>query len=226
MSAGRYLVDPNIIPRLNQEHDPAMLAEPTMEEMFRLLKDPIASARKALIMGERELISAFPIAIKKIIVGRLWESEKKGPHHDGAPFTSFREWVEYVGVSGLGITYEQLMHYCELHKDCYALLLGEIGQAARHGANQHKVGVDVIKSSPTQGGTSQTYIISRLKRDNPTLAEQVIQGFLSPHRAAIEAGFKKPTWTAPCEPDALVRAIRNKFGEEFLRQMFFAAEEV
>ncbi len=44
------------------------------------------------------------------------------------------------------------------------------------------------------GGTSRDYLVSRLERDRPELAKEVLAGKKSAHAAAIEAGFrKKPT---------------------------------
>jgi len=51
-------------------------------------------------------------------------------------------------------------------------------QLAPHGVNQY--GVDIINSTTqTQGGDNPDYIIRRLKRDAPTLAESVIRGDMS-----------------------------------------------
>jgi hypothetical protein len=51
---------------------------------------------------------------------------------------------------------------------------------AKHGTNQFgkNKGVDIINSL-TEGGTSESYAISRLKRDRRALAEKVISGEMS-----------------------------------------------
>jgi hypothetical protein len=59
--------------------------------------------------------------------------------------------------------------------------------------------VDNINSF-TEGGTDPTYILRRLKRDRPELAEKVISGEMKAHAAAIEAGFRKRTVSIPLEP--------------------------
>jgi hypothetical protein len=75
---------------------------------------------------------------------------------------------------------------------------------------------DVIK--PNQGGTSEAYLIARLKRDMPDLAQEVIAGRLSAHAAAVQAGIKRATWTAPQDVDALAQALERRYpGYRFVR---------
>ncbi len=61
------------------------------------------------------------------------------------------------------------------------------------------------------GGNSIERIAGRLKRDNPELADDVIAGRLSAHAAAVQAGIRRPTWTAPADPERLAEAIERKF---------------
>jgi hypothetical protein len=46
-------------------------------------------------------------------------------------------------------------------------------------------------SSITQGDNSE-YVVSRLKRDDPALAERVVRGEVTPNAAAREKGWRKP----------------------------------
>ena len=41
-------------------------------------------------------------------------------------------------------------------------------------------------------GNSRAYTLDKLKRDHPALFEKVKEGKLSPNRAAIQTGFRKP----------------------------------
>ncbi len=80
---------------------------------------------------------------------------------------------------------------------------------AKRGANQHTAGGSNTTSSGDDRGTA--YIAGRLKRDHPALAEEVIAGRLSAHAAAVQAGFRKPTWTAPADPERLAAAVERRF---------------
>lgn len=66
-----------------------------------------------------------------------------------------------------------------------------------HGTNQHGGG-DNVTSTPDRGN-SETYTLARLKRDNPDLAARVVNGELSAHKAAIQAGFRRPMIQVPAD---------------------------
>lgn len=56
-----------------------------------------------------------------------------------------------------------------------------------------------------------SYAVARLRRDAPELADAVKRGELSANAAAIQAGFRKPTWTAPADPERLAAAVSRRF---------------
>ena len=61
------------------------------------------------------------------------------------------------------------------------------------------------------GGNSVERIAGRLKRDHPELAADVIAGRISAHAAAVKAGIRKPTWTAPDDPQRLADRILERY---------------
>jgi hypothetical protein len=62
------------------------------------------------------------------------------------------------------------------------MLREDIAPVTQHGTNQHSDGgVDNVKSS--QGGNDESYLIARLKRDDPDLATEVVEGRMSAHAA-------------------------------------------
>jgi hypothetical protein len=69
------------------------------------------------------------------------------------------------------------------------------------GANQHQprdeVNHDNIMidlKTGTEQGTSVSYTLRRLARNHPELLERFAAGELTANQAAIQAGFRKPTW--------------------------------
>lgn len=60
-------------------------------------------------------------------------------------------------------------------------------------------------------GSTQAYNVARLERDDPELAQAVRRGEISAHAAAVQAGIRKPTWTAPADPERLAQAIEKRF---------------
>jgi hypothetical protein len=76
------------------------------------------------------------------------------------------------------------------------------------GARQKQV--DNINLNP--GGTSPTYALQRLKRDQPELAEKVIAGELTAHQAAIQAGFRTRMISVPVDVERAVAVIGRRPG--------------
>jgi hypothetical protein len=70
-----------------------------------------------------------------------------------------------------------------------------------------------------QRGNSPEAALRRLLREGRTdLVEQVRAGALSPHGAAVQAGFRKATWSAPVDEDDLERALAKRYpGWRFVR---------
>lgn len=86
----------------------------------------------------------------------------------------------------------------------------DIVPAAPNGINQHSGGCDNI--TPTSRGTDPSYVIARLKRDDPDLAQEVVEGRMSAHAAAVKAGIKKPTATVPVDSaENAIRALLRRF---------------
>jgi hypothetical protein len=175
-------------------------------------RDLINDAQRALGEGTGKLLKLLPLYVKRIIEDDLWRGRTKGPQDDGAPFTSFREFVEYPLWFGLECSWDKLMRYCEDDAECRALLLEQVEPAKGHGGARKQA--DNIR---LKHGDSQQYLISRLKRDNPDLAESVIRGELTAHAAALAAGFRKPTKSIPVDsPASAVRALLRVFDPEEL----------
>lgn len=76
---------------------------------------------------------------------------------------------------------------------------GEIGRGRSGGT----------KPIPNDGNT---YLIARLKRDDPDLAQQVIDGQITPNAAAIKAGIRKPRATFRTDDvDAAVASLLKHY---------------
>lgn len=91
-------------------------------------------------------------------------------------------------------------------------------QLAAHGGDRRseKFQGDNVTLKP-QRGNADTYIRRRLKRDNPDLAERVESGELSPHAAAIQAGFKPKTFTVRADrAESIVTTLRRQLDPETL----------
>lgn len=91
------------------------------------------------------------------------------------------------------------------------------GPTGKHGMNQHTRGDDNVMSS--EQGNDPTYACRRLLRDRPDLFERVDAGELSPHAAAIEAGFRKRTDNLPRDPVKWAAKAFKVFSKEERAQL-------
>jgi hypothetical protein len=67
-------------------------------------------------------------------------------------------------------------------------------------------------------GTSETYIVRRLRRDRPDLAERVERGEMSANKAAVEAGFRDKHLSVPIgQPQRLAETLRKHMTPDQIR---------
>ena len=133
---------------------------------------------------------------------------------------------------GLNCTWERLMLYCEHDPECRALLLEQVEQMPSADQTENprnpsgrkgKESIDNINR--LAGGTDPSYILARLKRDPPDLARQVIDGAISAHAAAIEAGIRKRMKSVPIDtPSEALRALLRVFSASELGEAFRALQ--
>jgi hypothetical protein len=72
----------------------------------------------------------------------------------------------------------------------------------------------------TSYGETTNYLTARIARDRPDILERMKAGeFPSVRKAALEAGFVRPTITLPLDPDAAVRLIVKHFKGEALEAL-------
>ncbi len=65
------------------------------------------------------------------------------------------------------------------------------------------------------GGTSESYLRRRLKRDHRALYDEVAAGRQSAHAAAVQAGFQSRTLTVkPDDPSSVARSLRRNMTAE------------
>lgn len=109
---------------------------------------------------------------------------------DHKPFASWDEYVRHPEPSGLGMLPDNVNKIIEAADDSSMLgdILGKHGGDRRSAEARTDQGDNITLK---ERGTSRDYIIARLERDRPDLAEKVIAGEMSARAAAIEAGFQK-----------------------------------
>lgn len=144
------------------------------------------------------LVQLLPAKIEAFIEAETWKGHMNPD--TGQPFSSFYECAVTRIPHGLGFdgkdrrhTYAQIVSYCDLQRSDVAMMMRQQQPAlARPGRPKGRGKVDNINFPKTPGGTDPAYLVSRLKRDAPEIAERLADGeFRSVRAAAIEAGIVK-----------------------------------
>ena len=143
----------------------------------------------------------------------------------GEPHATFRSFVESPFPNGIGIKADKLMNLLKLehrfedspsYRERYDVLRRKVAdlltvELPLHGGDRTKE-QDYNIILPSKQGTSEEYTLRRLKRDNPALAQQVIDGTLTANQAAIQAGFRKRKIQIPLDDsDSAARLLAKHY---------------
>lgn len=141
-----------------------------------------------LMNSARYTVSQYPQLISsllEILDNDLWRSFVV-PVDREMKFDSFALFLEYANTDP-----KELLAVLAAHdeQELAARVRSELGgELAEHGENQYSEGgLSVANSSRIPDAT---YLVSRLKRDEPELAEQVLTGKISANAAAVQAGIR------------------------------------
>lgn len=128
---------------------------------------------------------------------------------------SFLDFVTENPPRGLGTTIGKLEVWVKAEMPDLLPILkdSKIPGLAEHGINQHSGG-GVNNTSIDRGTSDPDYILARLKRDDPTLAQRLIDGEVTANEAAIMSGIRKKYVSVRCDPDGFIRKIKQVFSQE------------
>ena len=175
---------------------------------------PIKVAQECLAEGTWSLFKTFPSAIRRIVEERLWATRLD---KSGKPFASFEAFVTARLWHGLEIKdMGTLLMYLKESPDVVRIVQGEVGALGEHGdgpGRGHKRVDNINSLTPTKGGTDPTYLLARMKRDAPEVAQDYLDGkHKSIRAAAIVAGIIK----VPSNYEQAIKAIGKLTPDELL----------
>lgn len=165
-----------------------------------------------------------------IVEDGTWRRVPSGPDRP-EPFASFRRFVEANPPFGLGYSIKQLRALLQLQhpgegaasvrermdamRAEVARLIADETQPALPQGRPAK-GSDTTFSEPIGRGTE--YVVSRLKRDDPALAERVVNGEITANAAAKQAGIRKPR-VVLTSPESIAAALRKHLGPDDIARL-------
>jgi hypothetical protein len=89
--------------------------------------------------------------------------------------------------------------------------------AAEHGGPRKKG--EQADNVNLPSGNSETYLLRRLKRDRPDLADKVVAGKMNAHAAAVEAGFRLRLVQYPATVQGFLRALKKHLSESERKEL-------
>jgi hypothetical protein len=130
----------------------------------------------------------FPDLLRKVIEERVWERRI----HNGRLYelSSLRELVTRKPPEGWGQNPDKIEAVIRDNHEVHTLYAEEMKEKTHNRGNQH-TGGKVDNVNLARKGNSRAYTLSRLKRENADLFQQVVAGELSANAAAIKAGWRK-----------------------------------
>lgn len=168
------------------------------------------------------------LLLARVVRERIWEGLRD---RAGQPLT-FRALVAEPHPVGIGLPERDVLALVALHHRHEAgdpALRDELEQMRREvrrllleplaphgGARRAGVRRDADRGMGDRagGGTGRDYLLRRLRRDRPDLAEAVLEGRASAHAAAVEAGIRRRQVAMPRDAGRAADALARAFGEE------------
>lgn len=168
-----------------------------------------------------------------IVEDGTWHKVPSGPDRP-EPFASFRRFVEANPPFGLGYSIKQLRALLQLqHPGEGAAAVRErmdamraevarlIADDVQPAAVQGEIGRGRVRdrdTNPSVKSDRVEHVIARLKRDDPALAERVVNGEITANAAARQKGWRKPR-VVLTSPESIARALRKHLGPDDLARL-------
>jgi hypothetical protein len=163
------------------------------------------------------ILSAMPGIVRRLLDEEAWR-KFEAPGAGTVEHDSFTEFMEDKPPRGLDGKRSQLLALCgsdgELTNRVKRLLSEEIeplGPEIHAGPGRGKK----TNSGTTGLERGADYVVARLKRDDPTLAKQVVRGEITANAAARAAGIRRPRIVLST-PERIARSLKRHLDEEAL----------
>jgi hypothetical protein len=185
------------------------------------LSDPVHNGQ--LVDGLRVAIAhtdgldLVPEILRRVLEENAWRERIEQRTGETFGFASFPEFVAARPLDGLGIAISDLEAILKVRDEHD--VLRRLHEACKGKPGPKGDGNSVDNRHETRpAGTTRARALTRLHRDRPDLYQRVLDGDLSANRAAIEAGFRRPTASVPIDsPEAAIQALLRKFSAKQLR---------
>lgn len=187
-------------------------------DRLRVNDSVVSALQQAIARGDASLRNV-PGLLKRVITENCWQEREVSVLNQVARFNAFMEFVTADPPEGLGTDVPTLERLCGDDTRAKDLI-----DAAKKGGEVKGARNDLVNNVsyvPSPEGNSATYALRRLRKDCPDLHARVLAGELSPHAAAVAAGFRPRTLTIPVDPERVARTILRHFDREQISRLVY-----
>lgn len=177
----------------------------------------VAELKYMLNRGRNESDSIAAL-LKRIIDGQIWRGYASETTGMKRGYPSFRQFVtDDLKIKKID-TLVGLVESVDTRvaESAKKLWLGETPTSISNGGDRKSD--EWHSSEPTQVKRDADAILSRLKRDHPDLAQQVIDGELTANAAARQLGWRKPR-VLLTSPQQVAAKLRDHYNKEDLAEL-------
>lgn len=173
------------------------------EQVVRALSDAMRSGAHGL--------DIVPKLVRQVIEDNCWAERTVGADRRRVAYQDFLKFVTDPPLEGLGADIEALARMCADDVEATRLLaevrVRPVGRPAM---------ADDVRDSDRRAahGNSTEYALRVLAHQFPDLYEEVRDGRMSAHAAAVRAGIRKRTATVEASPDGIARYVERHFTPE------------
>ncbi|GJF08939.1 hypothetical protein NGTWS0302_32970 [Mycolicibacterium cyprinidarum] len=178
----------------------------------------VASLCNALGSGEHS-IGTVPLLLKRVLKDELWR-EFTTPGGGVVRHSRFEDFVTSKPTRGLGASLDLVRRIVSDDKEAVDLL--DQALQGRNGGDHTSPASSLynIQTARAPSGNSEAAALRRLRKDRPDLHQRVIDGELTAHAAAVEAGHRPAAVTVRVtSPESIARTLRKHLPPDLLAEV-------
>jgi hypothetical protein len=167
--------------------------------------------RDALGSGAAGL-DVVPKLLLRVLKEDMWRDRFEQQLKVNVHFDSFEAFCRTQPLEGLGCDVALIKRIVADDARALDMLDKALGS---HQGERADIVDNVNEVRPV--GNSAAQALRRLRRDRPDLHGRVLDGELSPHAAAVEAGFRRRTFTCPADVAGATKALLRHFSADEIK---------
>jgi hypothetical protein len=135
-------------------------------------------------------------------------------------FNSYVEFAKYEVPWGLGFDIDVIKACCKRNPDIWNEYLDNLPEIGEHGGNRKKDYIGHQNGKNNKSGNNKEYLIQKLKKHSPEIANEVISGKISANQGMIKAKLRKEIITVKLDAKDISKKILANFERDEIKEIF------